>query len=144
LAGIAWNEVGGTPDFFDHVAFPIRSFDWSGPAVLDRNLTITKDPDRTSFGSVSVQLRVAAETLGLDIRRLGFIEKEKLAQALSNDIAPQRSRSITSVQISVRALIIVPTSCTRALRSQELPVTTAQSAQPRGRSFDRGQLWIKT
>lgn len=86
LAGIAWNEVGGTPDFVDYAAFPIRSFDWSGPDFLDRRLTITKDPDRTSFGSVSIQLRVAAETLGLDIRRLGFIEKEKLGRALSNDV----------------------------------------------------------
>lgn len=84
LAGIAWNEVGGMPDFVDYAAFPIRSFDWSGPDFVDRHLTITKDPDRTSFGSVSIQLRVAAETMGLDIRRLKFNEK-KLARALSND-----------------------------------------------------------
>lgn len=85
LAGIAWNEVGGMPDFLDHLALPIRSFDWSGPDFLDRRLTITKDPGRTSFGSVSIQLRIAAETMGLDIRHLGFIEREKLARALDND-----------------------------------------------------------
>lgn len=32
-----------------------------------------------------MQLRVAAQTMGLDIRRLGFIENEKLAYAMRND-----------------------------------------------------------
>ena len=29
LAGVAWNEVGGMPDFADSFALPVRSFDWS-------------------------------------------------------------------------------------------------------------------
>lgn len=33
LAGVAWIEVGGDPQFIDDVAFKIRSFDWSGPQL---------------------------------------------------------------------------------------------------------------
>src|SRR5690349_10233401 len=58
LAGVAWLEIGGMPDFVDDIAFPVRSFDWSGPDWVDRNLTITKNPGLTSMGAVSIQLVV--------------------------------------------------------------------------------------
>ena len=40
--------------------------DWSGPDWVDENLTITKNPDLTSFGNTSIQVRRAIETLGYD------------------------------------------------------------------------------
>ena len=64
LAGVALREVGGK-DFTDWPVFIIRSFDWIGPVWIDNNLTITKNPAMTSMGAVSIQLRRAAETVGL-------------------------------------------------------------------------------
>lgn len=85
LAGIAWNELGGKPDSMDSLAFPVRYFDWSGPNWVDRRLTITERPERTSVGSVSIQLRVAARTLGLDIAKMGFAEQNRFKAALERD-----------------------------------------------------------
>ncbi|MDN7428147.1 MULTISPECIES: hypothetical protein [unclassified Burkholderia] len=65
LAGICWIEVGGDPEFIDRVAFEVRTFDWSGPPFVDRHPTLTRHPAMTSFGPVSMQLRTAAQTLGI-------------------------------------------------------------------------------
>ncbi len=86
LAGVCWIEVGGDPNFIDRVAFEVRSFDWSGPEWVDKNLTITKNPLKTSFGSVSIQLRTAAETLGLDPSAMLTIQQRNLAACLQKDI----------------------------------------------------------
>lgn len=85
LAGVCWIEVGGDPNFIDRVAFEVRSFDWSGPEWVDKNLTITKNPIKTSFGSVSIQLRTAAETLGLDPSAMSIIQQRNLATCLQKD-----------------------------------------------------------
>lgn len=84
LAGVALVEVGGK-DFTDWPVFNIRSFDWSGPAWVDRHLTITKNPGYTSMGAVSIQLRRAAETMGLDSSRLTQQQLNTLAIALQSD-----------------------------------------------------------
>jgi len=86
LAGVCWIEVGGDPNFIDRVAFEVRSFDWSGPEWVDKNLTITKNLTKTSFGSVSIQLRTAAETLGLDSSAMSTIQQRNLAACLQKDI----------------------------------------------------------
>ena len=49
IAGVCWIEVGGEPNFIDRVAFEVRSFDWSGPDWIDRHLTVTKQPAKTSL-----------------------------------------------------------------------------------------------
>ena len=85
LAGVCWVEVGGDPNFIDRIAFEIRSFDWSGPGWMDRKLTTTHPPARTSFGFVSIQLRVAAETLGLDPAKMSTAEFRSLATCLQTD-----------------------------------------------------------
>ncbi len=64
LAGVMYNEYGGDPMFIDDVAYGVRSFDWSGPDWVDKNYTITKNPDLTSFGNTSIQVRRAIEMLG--------------------------------------------------------------------------------
>ena len=86
LAGVCWIEVGGDPNFIDRVAFEVRSFDWSGPAWVDRNLTITNNPAKTSFGSVSMQLRTAADTLGLNSSGLSATQLRDLAACLEKDV----------------------------------------------------------
>ena len=85
LACVAWNEVGGMPDVMDDLAFSVRSFDWCGPLWVDRNLTMTKRPEMTSVGAVSIQLRVAAHTLGLDIDKMSFNDQKQLKQALEKN-----------------------------------------------------------
>lgn len=85
LAGIAWIEVGGMPDFVDSIAYPIRSYDWSGPDWVDNHLTITKNPHNTSVGSVSIQLRAAAMTLGRDPKSLDHKNQVNLISCLETD-----------------------------------------------------------
>ncbi|HKP58397.1 MAG TPA: hypothetical protein VJV78_16845 [Polyangiales bacterium] len=84
LAGVCWIEVGGDPNVIDDVAFGVRSFDWSGGPAIDLR-TVTKNPTLTSFGSVSIQLRVAAETLGLDASKMSYSELRTLATCIEQD-----------------------------------------------------------
>ena len=63
LAGVAYMEFGGDPMWIDDIAYAVRSFDWSGPDWVDKYLTITKNPDYTSFGNISIQVRRALEML---------------------------------------------------------------------------------
>jgi hypothetical protein len=84
LAGVCWIEVGGDPNVVDGVAFTVRSFDWSGPPVIDK-MTITKHPALTSFGAVSMQLRTAAETMGLDAKKMTADQLKSLANCLQQD-----------------------------------------------------------
>jgi hypothetical protein len=86
LAGVCWIEVGGDPNFIDRVAFEVRSFDWSGPPVIDQYLTITRNPTKTSFGSVSIQLRTAAQTLGLSPSEMTNTQLRSLADCLERDV----------------------------------------------------------
>jgi hypothetical protein len=86
LAGVCWIEVGGDPNFIDRVAFEVRSFDWSGPTWVDRNLTITSNPAKTSFGSVSIQLRTAAATMGLNPSEMSTAQLRNLARCLQKDV----------------------------------------------------------
>ena len=90
LAGVCWIEAGGDPMLIDRVAFEVRSFDWSGPGWMDRNMTITHTPGRTSFGAVSMQLRTAAQTLGMTSDLLAFeqpIDRPGLFLAVSHNSA---------------------------------------------------------
>jgi hypothetical protein len=86
LGSVAWAEVGGKPDGSKRPAFALRSFDWSGPDWIDRNLTITKPPGETSFGAVSIQLRAAARELGLDPGSLNHEEELRLVSCLETDV----------------------------------------------------------
>lgn len=84
LAGIAWIEVGGDPDWIDKVAYPIRAFDHAADPFLEP-LTITKRPELTSFGNVSIQLRRAAETLDLDWQTMDSKQRDALVECLTQD-----------------------------------------------------------
>jgi hypothetical protein len=86
LGGVALVEVGGK-DFTDWPVFMVRSFDWSGPVWIDNNLTISKNPSLTSMGPVSIQLRRAAEVMGLNPATLTQRQLNDLATALQSDSA---------------------------------------------------------
>jgi hypothetical protein len=77
VAGVAFNEVGGDPQFIDSLAYA-----WRGDHTRDR----------TSFGNVSIQVRRAAEALGYD---------------LSNDLSPtQRRVLVDSLKDSTQNIFI--------------------------------------
>ncbi|HEF5871571.1 TPA: hypothetical protein SAY52_002170 [Burkholderia cenocepacia] len=86
LAGVCWIEVAGDPEFIDRVAFEVRTFDWSGPAFVDKHLTLTRHPTMTSFGPVSMQLRTAAQTLGMDPSQMSASQFRNLAHCLQRDV----------------------------------------------------------
>jgi hypothetical protein len=86
LAGVCSIEVAGDPNFIDRMAFEVRSFDWSGPKWVDENLTTTSHPSKTSFGSVSVQLRTAAHTLGLNPADMSSSQLRNLSICLEKDV----------------------------------------------------------
>ena len=84
LAGVAWIEVGGDPDCIDKIAYWVRSFDHACDPLVEP-LTITKKPELTSLGDVSIQLRRAAETYGMDSKKLNSKQKDFLMQSLSDE-----------------------------------------------------------
>ncbi len=86
LAGVGFNEFGGDPLWIDDVAGTIRGFDHSGPDWVDENLTITADPNKTSYGNMSIQVRTAAETLGYDPNNLSGAEKDLIIEALKDPV----------------------------------------------------------
>lgn len=86
LAGVCWIEVGGDPNIIDRFAFEARVIDWSGPDYIDQKLTILAPPEKTSFGFVSMQLRTAAQTMGLNADHMSTSELRALSQCLEKDI----------------------------------------------------------
>ncbi len=86
LAGTAWIEAGGDPQFIDSLAFNVRAFDWSGPKWVDDNLTITNNPNKTSFGAISMQLRTAARTMRIDLKKFSYTQMKALAKCLETDV----------------------------------------------------------
>lgn len=73
LAGVAYNEVGGDPQWIDSVARAVR-----------RNLPLTNNPQLTSFGNVSTQLRRGAETLGYSPSTLNDRQEEMIVSSLED------------------------------------------------------------
>lgn len=63
----------------------MRGFDWSGPDWVDHHLTVANNPAKTSFGSVSVQLRTAAQILGKNPATMSHRELGELATLLECD-----------------------------------------------------------
>lgn len=85
LAGVCWIEVGGDPNIIDRFAFEVRAFYRSGAAYIDRNFVITSPASKTSFGFVSMQLRTAAATMGLDTEEMSTSELRELSLCLEKD-----------------------------------------------------------
>ncbi|ELW1647827.1 MULTISPECIES: hypothetical protein [Enterobacter] len=80
LAGVAVSEVGGMPERF------------KGTGVLQARQVIdevlhkkNKYSNKTSVGSIAIQLGVAAQTLGIDPESLDHFQQYRLAQCLLNN-----------------------------------------------------------
>lgn len=73
VAGVAYVEVGGDPEGSDAIMHSLREISPVG-----------KSADLTSFGNLSVQVAVAAETLGYDFKNLTDIQKEMVIESLED------------------------------------------------------------
>lgn len=134
LAGVAFIEVGGDPTWIDRVAFETRSFDWLGPGWVDRNITITNPPSRTSFGSVSIQLRRAAQTLGLDADAMNHSDQHRLIACLQTDRV-----NIDMVARHLRALVLLDSPTASADLSDDA-IRLAASRYNRGPEINLERL----
>lgn len=83
LAGVAWIELGGKPYSSKLLVYDARRFDHSGDPLVEP-LTITKKPAMTSVGPIAIQLRRAAQTIGVDYDSLNSDDKDRLVQCLLN------------------------------------------------------------
>jgi len=84
LAGVAWIEVGGKPYSSKLILYRFRQFDHLGDPLLEP-LTITKKPGLTSTGAVAIQLRRAAEAMGVKFETLSDADKNRLVDCLQVD-----------------------------------------------------------
>jgi len=81
VGAIAYSEVGGDPLWIDGIAHSVREFDHAADPLLEP-LTITKQPELTSFGNVSIQIRRAAEVLGYEPEKLSEEQEDLIIESL--------------------------------------------------------------
>lgn len=82
IASVAWAEVGGKPDGMKKPAFHLRSLQRK---LAGRPTLFGKAPEKTSFGAVSMQLRVAAQEIGLSADSMPYSERMDLIYCLETD-----------------------------------------------------------
>lgn len=96
LAGVAVSEVGGMPERFKGIGI------LQAKQVIDEVLRKkNKFSNKTSVGSIAIQLGVAAQTLGIDPTTLDHFQQFRLAQCLLNN-----SFNIRVVAFHLRDLIL--------------------------------------
>jgi hypothetical protein len=134
VAGIAWQEVEGDPGVLDDLAYEGRKV-----------LPFSDDPDRTSMGPMSIQVRRAAEVLGYDPNHLTDMQRDVVVDSIKD---PAKNIFISSeylAQLKAESGFadVPPDQMTRA-QMQELaarynggPYYEDPAAQAYGRGFDR-------
>lgn len=134
VAGIAWQEVEGDPGWIDDAAYEGRKFLPGG-----------EDPDRTSMGPLSIQVRRAAEVLGYDPHHLTDEQRNVVVGAIKD---PAQNIFIASeylAQLKAESSFadVPPEQMTRtqmrelAARYNGGPYYEDPNAQAYGRGFDR-------
>jgi hypothetical protein len=89
LAGVTWIEAGGKPYSSKLVLYRFRQFAHMADPMLGPT-EITQKPGLTSTGAVAIQLRRAAQTMGVDFDGLSENDKDRLVDCLQvdeNDLA---------------------------------------------------------
>ncbi|WP_030729329.1 lytic transglycosylase domain-containing protein [Streptomyces sp. NRRL S-237] len=133
VAGIAWQEVEGDPGVLDDLARAGRSI-----------IPGSEDPDRTSMGPLSIQVRRAAEVLGYDPQHLTETQREVVVAAVRD---PAKNIFIASeylAQLKAESGFadVRPEDMTReqmrelAARYNGGPYYESSGAQAYGRMFD--------
>ncbi|WP_437028965.1 hypothetical protein [Streptomyces sp. enrichment culture] len=134
VAGVAWQEVEGDPGWIDDAAYEGRKL-----------LPGSEDPDQTSMGPLSIQVRRAAEVLGYDPHHLTDMQRDVVVNAIKD---PAKNIFIASeylAQLKAESGFadVPPEQMTRA-QMQELaarynggPYYEDPNAQAYGQGFDR-------
>ncbi|EGT5207700.1 TPA: hypothetical protein JD203_20095 [Cronobacter sakazakii] len=130
LAGVAVAEVGGTPEVFKGVGV-LQARQVFDEITQEKN----KYSNKTSVGSIAIQLGVAAETLGIDPDELDHFQQFRLAQCLLNN-----DFNIRVVAFHLRDLILYdnPGINTSILTDEQ--IILAGSRYNRGRQRNRGDI----
>jgi hypothetical protein len=80
LAGVFWNEGGGDPDSIDWPTFDSRRMVRAFTRNPSKSLgMLSVHPSKTSIAPGSIQLRRAADVLGLDINKMTPQEQQDLS-----------------------------------------------------------------
>lgn len=122
VAGVAYNEVGGDPAWIDDVAYGVRSFDHLADPLLEP-LTITREPDLTSFGNVSMQVRRAAETLGYDPSNLTGTQRDEIINSLKD---PRQNIFLAAAHLAQLRDIDFPGQGASELSTEEIRATATR------------------
>ncbi|ELY2670913.1 hypothetical protein SMZ63_000515 [Cronobacter sakazakii] len=130
LAGVAIAEVGGTPEVFKGVGV-LQARQVFDEITQEKN----KYSNKTSVGSIAIQLGVAAETLGIDPDELDHFQQFRLAQCLLNN-----DFNIRVVAFHLRDLILYdnPGINTSILTDEQ--IILVGSRYNRGRQRNRGDI----
>jgi len=83
LAGVAKIELGGDPEESDRIIYELRK---NTPKILKFNAQLKRPKNSTSFGPMSMQISVAAETLGYDYTNLTEEQTEEIITSLNDPI----------------------------------------------------------
>ncbi|WP_033317967.1 hypothetical protein [Streptomyces yerevanensis] len=134
VAGIAWQEVAGDPSVMDDLAYEGRQW-----------LPGAEDPDRTSVGPMSIQIRRAAEVLGYDPHNLTDMQRDAVVEATKDPAQNVFIASEYLAQLKAESgFADVPPDQMTRVQMQELaarynggPYYESDAAQAYGRGFDQ-------
>jgi hypothetical protein len=105
-----------------------------GPKWIDDHLTITNNPIKTSFGAVSIQLRVAAETMGENPKTISYDEQKELIEILSLDT---RNLQIVARHLANLAKYDFPNALSLCLTSEQMRIVRARYNRGIGISMEQ-------
>ncbi|WP_455362426.1 hypothetical protein [Streptomyces sp. SYSU K21746] len=149
VAGIAWQEVGGSPGIIDDGIDALReqaAAPWGLSPIAPQNLPSRGGgmPDETSFGPIAIQIRRGAEVLGYDPADLTEHQRNVVESSLQD---PAQNIFIASqylAQLKAESEFAdVPADRMTGAQYQELaarynggPYWESEKAQRYGRLFD--------
>jgi hypothetical protein len=120
LAGVAWIEAGGKP--YDSKFWVYVGRRYAHSAGLDLEpIKITKNPGETSLGPVAIQLRRAAEAMGLDFATLSGNQKDELVRCLLN-----ANNNLAIVAAHLEQLVKIDFPATRMIGKEEMRIIGAR------------------
>lgn len=126
LAGTVFNEVGGAPEtMVDDVIMAVRDVTGVIPPQLKGWLpeTLLRPSDQTSVGNVSIQVEVAAQTLGYDPKHLTPDQRQTIIDALRS---PRANIFISAMHLRELANVDFPGVKAQAMTDQHVRVIGAR------------------
>lgn len=110
VAGVTYCEYGGDPMIFDDGGYLARTINENILKLEDDGSALTRNPDLTSFGNVSIQVRRAWESLGY--------RESEVSDELKQDIIGSLKDPVQNIYISAKHI--------SDLRDIEYPNLTAE------------------